>query len=566
MIMTAEPKPPDHKLFDGRSDGRPDDALTRVLLVSPTRRDGEITSSLLANAGVICVVCEGLTQVIQEMQTGAGVVLLTEEMIRDGALQELLKFVENQPAWSDLPFVILMQGGITSGGAAKVLRGLRNVTLLERPAPTRSVVSAVQAAIRGRERQYQIRDQIEAIRIGQQERLLLLESERAARQEAERASRIKDEFLATLGHELRTPLNAIFGWSQLMKLSPGDASTIAEGIGVIDRNVRLQTQLIEDLLDMSRIISGKVRLDVQRVDLAEVIDAALQSVMPALAAKEIRLQKVVDAAIGSVSGDPGRLQQVLWNLLTNSVKFTPKGGSIQVLAERVLSHVDISISDSGEGIDPQFLPQLFERFTQADASTTRKHGGLGLGLSIVRNLVEMHGGTVRAHSPGIGHGATFIIRLPLRVMAGGEDKLPPGPPVAGPQAAHDLSRLRGLKVLVIDDESDARELVRRFLVECEAIPTLAGSAAEARSLLATFQPDVIISDIGMPNQDGYEFMRSVRALGLNMPAIALTAFARADDRIRSMQAGFQTHLPKPVDPRELIAVVASLAGRYDVLK
>ncbi|MCE9556737.1 MAG: response regulator [Planctomycetes bacterium] len=510
-----------------------------------------------------CVLCEDLGCLVQEVRAGAGAVLLTGEALGSNGMWQLLQIVENQPAWSELPFVILMPGGVTSPAASKVLSALRNVTLLERPAPTRSVVSAVQAAIRGRQRQYQLRDQIEAIRLGQHERQQLLESERAARQEAERAGRMKDEFLATLSHELRTPLNAIFGWAQIMKLDPTNADAIAEGIDVIDRNVRLQTQLIEDLLDVSRIISGKVRLDIQSVEIADVIEAAVQSVMPALSAKEIRLSKSVNPATISVSGDPGRLQQVLWNLLTNAVKFTPKGGMIEIRAQRIQSHVEISVSDTGEGIHPAFLPQLFERFSQADASTTRKHGGLGLGLSIVRNLVEMHGGTIRAQSQGSGQGATFLIRLPLRALRGGEGRRP------APRHHHgtnDLSKLKGLKVLVIDDEADARNLVRRFLVECEAIPVLAGSAAEALSILETFKPDVIVSDIGMPMQDGYELMRTMRGQGLNAPAIALTAFARPEDRIRSLQAGFQTHLPKPVEPRELIAVIASLAGRYQTLE
>ena len=297
---------------------------------------------------------------------------------------------------------MLMQGSVTSNAAPQIIRDLGNVTLLERPAPTRSVVSAVQTAIRSRQRQYQIRDQMEAIRRAQDERQQLLESESAARREAERAGRIKDEFLATLSHELRTPLNAIFGWTQLIKMDPGDAEAIAEGINVIDRNVRLQTELIDDLLDMSRIISGKVRLDMRPIRLPEVIDAALDSTMPTLLAKNIRLEKSIGPGVDHVNGDPGRLQQVLWNLLTNAIKFTPKGGTIQVLGEQVQSHVEISVTDSGEGIAAEFLPQLFERFTQADASTTRNHGGLGLGLSIVRHLVEMHGGTIHAESPGVG--------------------------------------------------------------------------------------------------------------------------------------------------------------------
>ena len=542
-----------------------DDVLKRVLLVSPTRKDSEITSSLLSRTGLVCVVCDDLGRLAREIRSGAGAILLTEDAIAAPEIDEVLKSLAEQPPWSDLPIVMLMRGGVTSPGAGDVLRALRNVTLLERPAPTRSVASAVEAAIRARERQYQIRDQIEAIRVGRNERQQLLESERAARQELERISHIKDEFLATLSHELRTPLNAIFGWIQILRMKEADAETIAEGINVIDRNVRLQAQLIDDLLDMSRIISGKLRLDIQAVSISAIIDAALESVGPAMSAKEIQLEKLIDPAADSVSGDPGRLQQVLWNLLTNAIKFTPKLGRIHVLAERVESHVEISVNDSGEGIAPEFLPHLFERFKQADASTTRKHGGLGLGLSIVRNLVEMHGGSILAKSPGLGKGATFIIQLPLRILRTGELDVSQSRGSAGVGNDCDPPTLTGLKVLVVDDEDDGRELVRRFLLECEAVPSLARSAAEAQSLIPTFKPDVIVSDIGMPIQDGYEFMRTVRAGGLKTPAVALTAFARPEDRIRSIQAGYQMHLPKPVEPAELIAVIASLAGRYESL-
>ena len=284
--------------------------------------------------------------------------------------------------------------------------------------------------------------------------------------------------------------------------------------------------------------------------------------MPALSAKNIRLEKVVASDVEYVSGDPGRLQQVLWNLLTNAIKFTPKGGKIQVLAHRVASHLEISVTDTGEGIAPEFLSQLFERFSQADASTTRNHGGLGLGLSIVRHLVEMHGGTIRAESPGVGQGATFVVSLPILAVnsVDGEsrDQIDE---VNRRTLSSDATKLKGLRILVVDDEADARDLVRRFLIDCEAIPELAASAAEAESLLSSFKPNVIISDIGMPNQDGYAFMRGVRRQGLTTPALALTAFARDEDRASSIQAGYQMHLRKPVDPAELIAAVASLAGR-----
>jgi signal transduction histidine kinase/ActR/RegA family two-component response regulator len=541
-----------------------DDLATRVLLVAPTKKDGEVTSSLLRKAGLICIVCDDLNRLAREVRAGAGAVLLTEEVLGAPEIDNVLRSLAEQPSWSDLPIIMLIRGGVTSPAAANVLREMRNVTLVERPAPTRSVVSAVEAAVRSRERQYQIRDQIEAIRIVRNERERLLESERASRQELERVGRIKDEFLATLSHELRTPLSAIFGWVQILRLKDPDAETISEGINVIDRNVRLQTQLIDDLLDMSRIISGKLRLDVQAVNMADVIDSAIESVMPAMKAKEIRLKKIVDPSAVSVSGDPGRLQQVLWNVLTNAIKFTPKNGRIDVLAERVDSHLEIRVRDTGEGMTAEFLPYIFERFKQADPSITRKHGGLGLGLSIVRNLVELHGGVIRAESPGLGQGATFTVSLPLRVVTN-DVKRPPTNSHALDARHCEPASLSGLKVLVVDDETDGRELVRRFLLECEAITSLAGSSAEAQAIIPAFQPDVIVSDIGMPIQDGYEFMRIMRAQGLRTPAVALTAFARPEDRIRSIQAGYQMHLPKPVEPAELIAVIAGLAGRYESL-
>jgi signal transduction histidine kinase len=533
----------------------------RVLLLTPTIKDGAITRSLLAEAGLDCLVCKSLLHLSQEIKAGASAALLTEALLTADGIQELLTVLHAQPSWSDLPLVMLMHGGADSPDANRVLRSLRNVTLLERPAPMRSVLSAVQAAVRARQRQYQIRSQIEAIKSSEEQRLKLLESERAARGEAERASRMKDEFLTTLSHELRTPLNAIFGWSQLLKNAGNDRETVEQAIEVIDRNVKMQSQLISDLLDVSRIVSGKVRLEIQAVNLAEIIEAAIEGVRPAAEAKGIRLETVLDPQAGPVSGDPGRIQQVLWNLLTNAIKFTPRSGKIQVLTQRVNSQIEVSVSDTGEGIEANFLPYLFDRFSQADSSSKRKHGGLGLGLSIVKSLVEVHGGTVRANSPGKGQGATFTISLPIRAAKKNEEIDAPHAPshgnvICGP------TQLQGVKVLVVDDEPDSRELVRRLLVECEAEIAVAATAKEATDLVQSFSPDVILSDIGMPYQDGYEFMREIRQRGITTPAVALTAFARAEDRIRSIQAGYQSHLPKPVEPSELLAVVASLAGRF----
>jgi PAS domain S-box-containing protein len=404
----------------------------------------------------------------------------------------------------------------------------------------------------------------EDVRRAAEERRHLLEAERAARSDAERASLMKDEFLSTLSHELRTPLSAILGWSQLLKMGDYTPGDLAEGLETIERNARAQTRLIDDLLDMNRIISGKIRLDVQPTELAQVVDSAVESVRPSADAKGIRLRKVLDPLAGPVSGDPTRLQQVVWNLLTNAIKFTPKGGRVDVLVERVNSHIEVTVSDSGEGIAPEFLPHVFERFRQADSSISRRHGGLGLGLSIVRQLVELHGGTVRAKSAGEGQGSTFMVSLPLApVRENGSREHPLGP--KSPLLAIRDVDLAGVKVLVVDDEPDARELVKRVLVQCKAEVTTAGGADEALSLLKSARPDVIVSDIGMPGKDGYTFLREVRALpaaeGGRTPAIALTAFARSEDRTRAMLAGYQVHVAKPIEPQELVATVASLAGR-----
>ena len=403
-----------------------------------------------------------------------------------------------------------------------------------------------------------------------QERLArLLESERAARAAAEHVGRVKDEFLATLGHELRTPLNAILGWATIIRTGGHDAGDVAEGIEVIERNARAQGQIIEDLLDMSRIISGKVRLDVRRVDLAAVVAAAADTARPAAAGKNVRLQVVADPAQGfDLTGDAGRLQQVMWNLLSNAVKFTPKGGHVRVTLGRIDSHVEVAVTDTGEGIDAAFLPHVFDRFRQADATTTRRHGGLGLGLSIVKQLVELHGGSVTVASPGPGRGTTFVVALPVTAAhpAADADDAPPRPgtpPPAGAAAAPPAD-LSGLRVLVVDDEADARGMVKRLLEDAGAAAAVTASVDDAVDLVATGGFDVLVSDIGMPAEDGYSLIRRVRALpaaaGGTIPAIALTAYARTEDRVRAVAAGFQTHLAKPVEAAELIATVAAAAA------
>jgi PAS domain S-box-containing protein len=667
-----------------------EDLESRVLLFVPTKKDAEVTRSLLQQGHLSSVACGTIEQLSEESLAGAGAVLMTEEAIASQSVNRLLAILQDQPEWSDLPLVILMQGGAKSPKAEEVLKTLTNVTVLERPAPLRSVLSAVQAAVRGRKRQYEMRTQLSAIRRAEararelqselenavdasdlgtfcceiplgkvvwsdrckahfwltpdaqvsldlfysllhpddrertrqavescvfrheifdieyrslspegkvrwirasgrttydeqnrpvrfdgttqditqrkqmeEERTILLGSERAARMEAERANRLKDEFLATLSHELRTPLNAISGWTELLKQEPDDVLTVKEGMGAIERNVRVQTQLIEDLLDMSRITSGKVRLEVQTINVADVIQAAIETVAPAARAKGVAISSILDPRSCTISGDPARLQQVVWNLLTNAVKFTPKGGQVQVVLEQAESHVEVMVTDTGEGIPSEFLPHLFERFSQADGTPSRRHGGLGLGLSIVKTLIEMHGGKVSAHSEGKGKGSTFRLKLPLRVASPNDDRRIAVKSVTAPSLTREvgLPQLSGARVLVVDDEPDARQVLRRLIQGSGGIPELASTVQEAESMIAHFQPDVIVSDIGMPGTDGYVFMRELRRQGVTTPAIALTAFARAEDRIRSIQAGFQFHLAKPIEPAELMTVVASLSGR-----
>ena len=393
-----------------------------------------------------------------------------------------------------------------------------------------------------------------------------LHQEADARNAAERASRVKDEFLATLSHELRTPLNAILSWTALMQMEASDAAVFARGLETIERNAKSQARLIEDLLDMSRIVSGKTRLIVTEVDLEPILTSVVDIVRPAADAKGIRLHSVIDAHTGSVSADPERIRQVMWNLLSNAIKFTPQDGRVEVRLEQIDSHVEVVVADSGQGIDPEFLPHIFDRFRQADSSTTRAHGGLGLGLAIAKHLVELQGGAIRANSAGNGMGAAFTLTLPVRGLNSTrvaqdddtEDEVP---------LTADLPRLSGLRILAVDDHSDTLDMVRRLLTRQGADVETAPSVDDALQVFERWRPDVLVVDIGMPGRDGYDLISTVRRQqaerGGATPAIALTAFARPEDRIRVLAAGFQMHLAKPADPAELVVSVASLAGRVD---
>ena len=382
----------------------------------------------------------------------------------------------------------------------------------------------------------------------------------------EAASRAKDEFLSILSHELRTPLNAMLGWARLLRSGTLPAPGVTQALEVIERNAKTQAQLIDDLLDISRVIQGKLRLNVRPIQPAEVIEAALDTVRPAAEARSIRLQVTLDSAAGPIAGDSERLQQVVWNLVSNAIKFTPKGGRVQVRLERINSHIEMTVSDSGQGIASDFLPYVFERFRQSDSTSTRTYGGLGLGLAIVRQLVELHGGSVRADSPGEGQGATFTVVLPLMILHR---------PLQLPERLHPhidsqvpyrpSAVLTGLTILVVDDEADARVLLTTLLEQCGATVVAVATVSEALQALAQYQPAALVSDIGMPDTDGYALIQQVRALppeqGGTVPAVALTAYARVEDRIRALAAGFQSHLPKPIEPAELLAILATLTHR-----
>jgi signal transduction histidine kinase/ActR/RegA family two-component response regulator len=412
------------------------------------------------------------------------------------------------------------------------------------------------------EREAQLRRQLE-------ERAGLLASEQRAKEMAEEASRLKDEFLATVSHELRTPLNAILGWARLLRDASIDEVSVVRASEVIERNARAQQQLIEDLLDVSRIVSGKLRLTTQPVSLEKVVLAAVESTEPTATVKGVDLETQIESGVRPVSGDPDRIQQIVWNLLTNAVKFSPSGSRVLVRVSKAGENAEIAVKDEGIGINREFLPFVFDRFRQADGSTAKKHGGLGLGLSIVRHLTEMHGGAVRAESAGVGHGARFVVTLPLMAESGEvrnarqhgrrAEEARPG---AGAQ-------FEGLRVLVVDDSRDSREMIALALEHAGAKVVVTSSASECLAALDRDVPDVMIADIGMPAMDGYDLIRAVRARpaerGGRVPAIAMTGYARTADRERALAAGFQEHVPKPVDIGRLHVAIAALTGPAESL-
>jgi len=452
-----------------------------------------------------------------------------------------------------------------------IMRRLHPYSALAVPMTTRlRVIGAITLVRNAPGRQYDAADIAMAEELARRAALavdnatLYSEAEQA-RALAEGANRAKDEFLAVVSHELRTPMNAVYGWARMLQMGQIDSATTPRALDAIVRNAHVQLQLIDDLLDVSRIISGKMRLDIRPVDLHRVLESALDAVRPAADAKGLRLQSFIDPSAGPLNGDPDRLQQVAWNLLMNAVKFTPRDGRIQLVLQRVGSHIEIVVSDTGAGIRHELLPVIFDRFKQGETGSTRNQGGLGIGLALVRHLVELHGGSVTAESAGEGQGATFRVKIPL-VAALAEPKEERAHPTAGqPVPTYHGPSLRGLRVLVVDDDPDALDLIATILRRAEAEARLCSSPPEALAMLRAWKPHVLVSDIEMPGEDGYSLIRKVRELagsdGGQIPAVALTAYGRPEDRVRSLSAGYSMHVAKPVDPVELGVIVANLAGR-----
>jgi len=515
------------------------DTDNRVLVFAPVGRDSELTRQFLERAAVPCSVYASISRLGEAFSNeGGAALLLTEEALDEADVADLVMTLQRQPPWSDIP-VLLFAGGPGEEMSLRTIRALetlRNVTLLERPVRLAAVLSAVRAALRSRARQYEVRDLLVALH--------------RARSEAESANRLKDEFLATLSHELRTPLNAILGWTSMLARGQVDAIQLPRVFDVLDRNAQAQAQLIEDVLDISRIITGKLQLEPSSIDVSDVVARAADAVRPAADAKNIRLVLNMTPEC-LVRGDSSRLQQVFWNLLSNAVKFTPPGGSIRMDIACDAEDVVVAVTDSGVGISAPFMPFVFDRFRQADQTPTRPHGGLGIGLSIVKHLVELHGGTVSASSEGPGHGSRFEVRLPAMNHTEAT--------VSSDSVRLDTIRLDGRLILVVDDDESTRDVVAAALEAVHAEVQTAASATEARQRLSEELPALIIADLGMPGEDGFSLIRGVRhSSARHVPAIALSAYADPASREAALAAGFTAFVAKPTRPDTLVEMAGSL--------
>jgi signal transduction histidine kinase/ActR/RegA family two-component response regulator len=514
-----------------------------VLILMPTGRDAELVRSTLQGVGIDARACQNFDEVLSTIPKGAGALLLAEEAIGPKALDQLVESLETQPVWSDLPVIVFSSHARNAEMLLETLGGRINVTIVERPIRITMLVSAVRGALRARQRQYQTRDLLDQL---------------------EQADKQKDLFLATLSHELRTPLNSIIGWIQILRTRKLDEADIERAIEVIERNAKGQSEMISDILFVSRIITGKLEIKHEPVDVGNIIDLAVEMIQPSAEAKKITLGiEVNEYEPVPVEGDGERLQQVFLNLLTNAVKFTPEGGTVSVALKRDGSNVMIEVRDSGQGIDRQFLPYVFERFRQADSTYTRRIGGLGLGLAIVRHLVELHGGSVAVFSDGKDRGSVFKITLPVadsKLFAGADRSAQP--PVISKEI---LQKIKGMKILLVEDDKDSREMLEMVLALYGVRVESADSAREAFEKIQEVKPDVLVSDIGLPGEDGYDLIRKVRSLphesGGKIPAVALTGYVSVQDRNLALEAGFHDHIPKPVDPNQLLELLVKLRPR-----
>jgi signal transduction histidine kinase len=515
-----------------------------VLVFAPIGRDGELTRQLLSHAAIACQVCPSLAVLSATVQReSVGVLLLTEEAMDDPAFAELQEILDEQPPWSELPVILLAGGpaGDMTRRAVESTERLRNVTLLERPIRLAAVISSVKAALRSRARQYEVRDLLVALH--------------RARGDAESANRLKDEFLATLSHELRTPLNAILGWTSMLTRGEVEEARLPRVFEALDRNAQAQAQLIADVLDVSRIITGKLHLQFSTVDVSDVVVRAADAIRSGAAAKGVTLTIHAEPTSCVVRGDPDRLQQVFWNLLSNAVKFTPTDGNVDVMVNRRRATITVAVVDNGIGIPAEFVPFIFDRFRQADQTSTRAYGGLGLGLSIVKHLVESHGGRVSAASEGLDRGAQFDVELPADLHA--------NVTVAASDAARrePAISLSGCSIVVVDDDESTREVVGAILERAHATVWLAASAAEAWCALDERTPDVFIVDLAMPVEDGFSLIQRIRSRAPDVPAIALSAYADAHSQEQALTAGFTAFLSKPARPQRLLELVDRLRSR-----
>ena len=511
------------------------------MVLMPTGRDAELVRRTLDGVGIDAAICPSFDKLLSGISAGVGAVLLAEEALRELPLGQLIETLEAQPVWSDLPVIVFSSQTRNAELLLEKLGGRINVTIVERPIRITMLISAVRGALRARQRQYQARDLLEQL---------------------EEADRQKDLFLATLSHELRTPLNSILGWIQILRRQAVDQQARDRALEVIERNALSQSEMISDILFVSRIITGKLEIKREPIDITEIVASAVDMIQPSASAKSIALNvDAKDYEPAPIEGDAERIRQVFLNLLTNATKFTPDGGSVVVRLKREESSVSITVEDNGQGINPQFLPYVFERFRQADSTYSRSIGGLGLGLAIVRHLVELHGGMVRAQSLGKDRGATFTVTLPIadakRVAPASISSKSPAT-----QFADADGRLGGMIALVVEDDQDSRDMLTTALAICGVRVVSAESADEGLEKLRELKPDFLISDIGLPGEDGYDLIRKVRALspsdGGGIPAIALTGYVSVQDRKLALRAGYQEHLPKPVDTNRLIELLQTM--------